>query len=69
MFGRRATAPELVPGREVFFQRGNLPEFGRIVAGGDEICVPLMRVKNAGGQVSTRRKYWRNRSQLYVKRD
>jgi hypothetical protein len=64
VFGRRAK--DLSVGAQVYFRRGRLPQLGRIVGDGTEIRVPLMRC-DEHGKVSTRRIYWRNRSQLYVK--
>jgi hypothetical protein len=51
----------------VYFRRGNLPQLGRVVGTGDEIRVPLM-CSDEAGRISTRRTYWRNRSQLYERR-
>jgi hypothetical protein len=64
VFGRRAS--NLSVGKIVYFCRGVAPELGMVVGVGNDIRVPLM-LCNEGGRVSTRRVYWRNRSQLYVK--
>lgn len=66
LFGRKAEGPELAIGREVMFRRANFPEPGRIAGEGDEIRVPLHRLNSSGG-IASRRLYWRNRSQLYVR--
>jgi hypothetical protein len=65
IFGRKAQ--NLSIGALVYFRRGNLPELGQVVGTGNELRVPLMRSDEAG-RVSTRRVYWRNRSQLYERR-
>lgn len=63
----KATPEQLMPGSTVYFRRGNVPERGRIAAVGDDARAPLMLL-GIDGSVSTRRAYWRNRSQLYVKK-
>lgn len=62
------TAQKLSVGDIVYFRRGDLPQSGRVVGEGNEIRVPLMRCEEHG-TITYHRVYWRNRSQLYVRRN
>lgn len=68
IFAVRASPEQMMIGATVFFQRGTLPQAGRII--GNEADgkgrLPLCRLRWSGDELESRRVYWRKRSDLYV---